>query len=158
MVFCEAKNPKELRNCRQIYKIEVIYIIMLKTKSILEPKEDTDGLRISVMSRHTLNDGITPHPEITPSSYDVWLQCLSPPAKLLGDYYKRGLPGEQFEQRYLEYIRQPDVLIEVKELAKKSLDSIITLLCIEKSPDYCHRRLLAEECKKYQPLLYLIIK
>lgn len=131
---------------------------MLKTKSILEPKEATDGLRISVMSRHTLNDGITPHPEINSSSYDLWLQILSPPARLLGDYYKTGLPWEQFEKRYLEYIRQPKVQIEVQNLAGGSLDSIITLLCIEKSPDYCHRRLLAEECKKYQPLLDLIIK
>ena len=56
---------------------------MLKTKSILYDKEDTDGLRISVMSRHTLNDGITPHPEITDSSYNQWLQILAPPVKLL---------------------------------------------------------------------------
>ncbi len=131
---------------------------MLKTKSILEQKEDTDGLRISVMSRHTLNDGITPHPEITNSSYDQWLQILSPPAKLLGDYYKRGLPWEQFEQKYLGYIRSSNIQTEVKKIAKKSLDSVITLLCIEESPEHCHRRLLAEECEKYQPNLILSIK
>ncbi len=131
---------------------------MLKTKSILEQKEDTDGLRISVMSRHTLNDGITPHPEITNSSYDQWLQILSPPAKLLGDYYKRGLPWEQFEQKYLGYIRSSNIQTEVKKIAKKSLDSVITLLCIEESPEHCHRRLLAEECEKYQPNLVLSIK
>lgn len=131
---------------------------MLKTKSILEQREESDGLRISIMSRHTLNDGITPHPEITSYSYDLWLCSLSPSAGLLGDYYKRGLPWEQFEKRYLEYIRQPDVQIEVQNLAEKSLDSVITLLCIEKSPEYCHRRILAEECKKYQPSLVLSIR
>ena len=135
-----------------------IYTIMLKTKSILKPFEETDGLRISVMSRHTLNDGITPHPEITDSSYDQWLQILSPSAKLLGDYYKRGLPWEQFEQKYLDYIRQSNIQIEVQKLAERSLDSVITLLCIEESPTYCHRRLLAEECKKYQPNLVLSIR
>jgi len=110
------------------------------------------------MSRHTLNDGITPHPNITSFSYDLWLPIFSPSAKLLGDYYKRDLSWEQFEQRYLEYLRQPKIKIKVQELAQKSLDSLITLLCIEQSPEYCHRRLLAEECKKYQPFLALSIR
>jgi uncharacterized protein YeaO (DUF488 family) len=131
---------------------------MLKTKSILYDKEDTDGLRISVMSRHTLNDGVTPHPEITSSSYNQWLQILAPPAKLIGDYYKRGLPWEKFEQKYLDYIRSSNVQLEVQKLAEQSLDSVITLLCIEESPEFCHRRLLAEECKKYQPNLVLSVR
>ena len=131
---------------------------MIKTKSILYDKEDTDGLRISVMSRHTLNDGVTPHPEITNSSYDQWLQILAPPAKLIGDYYKRGLPWKKFEQKYLDYIRSLNVQPEVQKLAEQSLDSVITLLCVEESPEFCHRRLLAEECKRYQPNLVLSVK
>ena len=131
---------------------------MLKTKSILLPKEGSDGMRISVMSRHTLNDGITPHPQINSSSYDLWLPNLAPPAKLLGDYYKRGLPFEQFKEQYLSYINQHNIQIEVRYIAKKSVDSIITLLCIEESPEHCHRKILAEECKKYRPNLILDIK
>ena len=131
---------------------------MLKTKSILYAEEGTDGLRISVMSRHTLNDGVTPHLEITDSSYDRWLQILAPPAKLIGDYYKRGFPWEEFEQKYLAYIRSSNIQTEVQKLAENSLDSVITLLCIEDSPEFCHRRLLAEECKKYQPNLVLSVK
>ena len=131
---------------------------MLKTKSILYDKEDTDGLRISVMSRHTLNDGITPHPEITDSSYNQWLQILAPPVKLIGDYYKRDLPWEQFEQKYLDYIRSSNVQTEVQKLAERSLDSVITLLCIEESPENCHRRLLAEECKRHISYLILSVK
>ena len=131
---------------------------MLKTKSILEKKEESDGLRISIMSRHTLNDGITPHPKITISSYDEWLKILSPPLILLGDYYKRGLRWEQFENRYLEYIRTKEIRREVQNLAKRGLDSTITLLCIEESPENCHRRLLAEECKRHISYLILSVK
>ena len=131
---------------------------MLKTKSILLPKEGSDGMRISVMSRHTLNDGITPHPQINSSSYDLWLPNLAPPAKLLGDYYKRGLPFEQFKEQYLSYINQHNIQIEVRYIAKKSVDSVITLLCIEESPEYCHRKILSEECKKYQLDLILDIR
>ena len=75
----------------------------------------------------------------------------------MGDYYKRGLPWEIFEQKYLEHIRQSQVQFEVQNLAIISLDSVITLLCIEDSPTYCHRKLLAEECKKYQPSLIVNI-
>ena len=71
---------------------------MLKTKCILEPKEISDGLRISVMNRHTLNDGVTPDLRIDSSSYDLWFPWLAPPNLLLGDYYKRGLPWEQYEK------------------------------------------------------------
>lgn len=130
---------------------------MLKTKPILAPKEDSDGKRISVMSRHTLNDGITPHPQIDSNSYDVWMQELTPPAKLIGAYLKRGLPWEQFEKEYIAYIRQPDVELSVQNLAKHSLDSVITLLRIEESPEHCHRKLLAEECKRHYLDLVLII-
>jgi len=131
---------------------------MLKTKCILLQKEDSDGLRISVMSRHTLNDGITPHPQINSSSYELWLPNLAPPARLLGDYYKRGLPFEQFKEQYLSYINQHTAQIKVRYIAKKSVDSVITLLCIEESPEYCHRKILAEECKKYQLDLILDIR
>lgn len=131
---------------------------MLKTKSILKPKDKFDGTRISIMSRHTLNDGLTPHPNINNSNYDKWLPIFSPPIKLLGDYYKRGLPWIQFEKKYLEHIRKPEVQTEVQNLARMSLNSMITLLCIEESPEYCHRKILAEECKKYQPSLVLSIK
>ena len=131
---------------------------MLATKSILLPREDSDGTRISIMSRHTLNDGITPDPRITPGSYDEWMPDLAPPARLLGDYYKRGLHWEQFEQRYCDYLQRPEVAARVQNIAVLGLASVITLLCIEELPNHCHRRLLAEECKRYQPHLSLVIR
>ena len=131
---------------------------MLRTKSILAPKDISDGVRISVMSRHTLNDGKTPHPQITSASYDEWLSVLAPSATLIGDYYKRGLPWEHFEQRYNDYLRQTDTRKHVQQLAERSLETMITLLCIEETPDYCHRRLLANECTIYQPSLILDIQ
>ncbi len=122
---------------------------MLKTKCILYPYDKRDGIRISVMSRHTLNDGITPHPEINGSCYNLWIPDLAPPLKLIGDYYKRGLSWEKFEERYLYYIRNSGVDDVIKNLARRSLNTDITLLCIEPTSEHCHRRLLAEEFKLY---------
>lgn len=131
---------------------------MLRTKCILAPHDDSDGYRLSVMSRHTLNDGITPHPSIIEHvSYDSWLKSLAPPSKLVGDYYLRDLSFEDYTSAYLEYIRTPEVSSDVKKLAELSIDGIVTLLCIEDTPEFCHRRLLAEECKRYEPSLELCI-
>lgn len=123
---------------------------MLYTKSILKPISLEDGVRISVMSRHTLDDGITPDTRITLASYNLWVQELAPPAKLVGDYYKRGLPWESYEAEYLHYLKQEGIMMKVQELAQTALEKDVTLLCKEEQATRCHRRILAEECQRYQ--------
>lgn len=127
---------------------------MLYTKSIHKPKSDSDGLRVSVMSRHTLNDGITPDPQITYLSYDLWMKIFAPQEKLVRDYYKRGLPFEEFAKRYLAYLSKEHIRLAVERLSfRAAFEQDITLLCVEDSAEKCHRRLLAEECQKYNPEL-----
>ncbi len=125
----------------------------LFTKSILSERESSDGVRISVMSRHTLSDGVTPDPRITFDKYEEHLVILSPRPKFLGDYYKRGLPWEEFELRYCNQLRHPDLIPVVQSLAIRASNQDITLLCIEEVATHCHRRLLAEECLVYEPIL-----
>jgi len=128
---------------------------MLYTKCIFLPAERSDGTRISVMSRHTLEDGITPDPRIIPGIYREWRKEFSPPDKLVGDYYKRGLPWEEFERRYLIHLRLPEISFKVIALAQRAEAEHITLLCAEETPEKCHRRLLAEECLRYNHSLRL---
>jgi len=128
---------------------------MLKTKSILKEKEKSDGIRISVMSRHTYSDGITPDIRIKENLYEEHLQKLAPEQKLIGAYYKRGLSWNEFEKKYLEQLQTKETSDKVKKLAKRSLEEDITILCIEDSPEKCHRRILAEECKRYEPSLMI---
>lgn len=131
---------------------------MLKTKSILSNIEKSDGFRISVMSRHTLNDGKTPHPDITNEHFDYWYKNLAPPEKLVGDYYKRGIPYSTFAESYVSFLNLPDNKKKVKSLSDISMSNNVTLLCIEDKPENCHRKLLALECLKYNPNLELSIK
>lgn len=126
---------------------------MLRTKAIKAPiVRETDGLRISVMRRHTLNDGVTPDSEITKDLWDQWRIRLAPEPELLGDYYKRGLPWEEFEKRYLNFLEEKrvqdllDLIIDARKID-------VTLLCVEKDPKHCHRRLLAEVCQELDPEL-----
>lgn len=121
---------------------------MIKTKCIKAPAELSDGTRISVMSMHTLNDGITPDDSIKPEMYDLHITDLAPPKKLLGDYYKRDLSWDEYEIRYLAHIRQPYIQKIIKHILTQYDD--ITFLCIEPTDDYCHRRLLKLECMNIQ--------
>jgi len=131
----------------------------LRTKSITSPRTALDGLRISVMSRHTLNDGITPDPAITPSLYDArWIE-LAPPPRLVGSYYRHELSWKSFELAFVFHLRQqPETQTALLQLAAASYISNITILCIEKTPERCHRRLIAEACRKINPLLKIIIE
>jgi uncharacterized protein YeaO (DUF488 family) len=123
----------------------------LYTKCIFAPAEPSDGTRISVMSRHTLNDGVTPDERITEASYKVWKKDLAPPDHLVGAYYKRGLPWKEFKRLYIKHIQQPDRIDLVRIIAETAMTEDITLLCSEETAEHCHRRLLAEECLNYQP-------
>jgi uncharacterized protein YeaO (DUF488 family) len=121
---------------------------MLQTKSILAPISHDDGLRISVMSRHTLSDGVTPDHRIHQGLFDQWWPELAPAASLVGDYYKRELDWSRFEAAYIEQLHQPDAVRRIGSLILLARVQVVTLLCIEDEPVQCHRRLLAEACAR----------
>jgi len=130
----------------------------LYTKCILAPAVPEDGIRISVMSRHTLNDGLTPNPDITDDLWGYHFKDLGPSPKLIGDYYKRGLPWEEFEPRYLEEIRKDQKATMVHFIACLAIVRDVTLLCIEETCERCHRRLLAEECLRVRGQVEIICR
>lgn len=124
---------------------------MLFTKSIIKEVETDDGIRISVMSRHTLNDGITPDMRI--KHYDMHIPILGPSPKLIGDHYKRNLAWPQFELRYLEEMNQEPQKSIIWFICRLAIVQNVTLLCIEDTCEHCHRRLLAQLCKDIVPQL-----
>ncbi len=108
------------------------------------------------MSRHTLNDGVTPDRRITSDLFDEWRTEFAPPLKLIGDYYLRNLPWKEFEERYVNYLRS--IYNKVKLFGREALEKDITLLCIEETPERCHRKLLAEARKQIYPDLEVLLK
>ena len=135
----------------------------LRSRQILSERLESDGFRISVMSRHTQNDGITTNELITSDKYDIHMPELAPPSKLVGAWH-RGELGiqnvnnfeEKFAPKYLEYLdTKHDIIVK---LAEKALSENVTLLCIEPEPEIgelilCHRRLIVEACKLTIPEL-----
>lgn len=130
---------------------------MLLTGCIYQPSGNE--LRVSVMSRHTLDDGKTPDPNIEEgTSWHIHWPELGPPPRLIGSYYKRGLPWEEFERQYLEYLRtDPRAVEAISRLITRSRIGDHIILCKEETPERCHRRLIAEYCQKLAPELIVHI-
>lgn len=105
------------------------------------------------MNRHTLNDGVTADRTITGDMYDEWWPDLSAPPALLGDYYKRGLPWEDFESQYLEHLSDPKPKEQLHRLTALAVENNVTILCTEDTPEFCHRRLLISQCRLILPTL-----
>lgn len=109
------------------------------------------------MSRHTLPDGATPDPGITARSYDLWWPELAPKPSLIGSYYKRGLPWDEFELEYKRQLRTQAVSQKIGQLIALSQSDPVTVLCIEDQPAKCHRQLLLEHCLDLSPGLEIHI-
>lgn len=128
----------------------------LFTKCIKLNPSKKDGYRISIMSRHTLEDGITPDPEI--KKFKQHWPVLAPTPRLIGDYYKRGLSWEKFEGRFNEFLELEAQQHALQEIIRMAYEGDVTLMCVEKTPEKCHRRLVAEKIKEMEPDLKVIIK
>lgn len=121
---------------------------MLKSACILTPRSSDDGIRISVMSRHTQNDGQTPDERITDDLFDQHGVALAPPAQLVGQWYRQAINWDQFTIKYQLYLAcHPEARIAVMQLIALALKKDVTVLCIEETPERCHRRLLIEYCQ-----------
>ena len=128
---------------------------MLRTKCILLPPTNSDGVRISVMSRHTLNDGLTPDERIWPCSYDLWLRDIAPPDAIVGKYYRGEITFSQYDDLFLRHLRKDVNAIILQTIARYALHKRVTFLCIESVPTICHRTTLLYECMRYEPKLHI---
>lgn len=132
--------------------------MLLKTRSIKAPKKDDDGMRISVMSRHTLADGVTPDPEILHEAYDAWWKVLGPPPKLIGAYCRGEISWEEFAEEFRAYLSLPQGGLYLLRLISCARAFSVTILCVEDAPEHCHRRLIAEMCFAIDPSLEVVIE
>jgi len=141
---------------------------MLNSRCILSERQENDGFRISIMSRHTLDDCITIDRRISNNLYDLHLTDLAPPLRLVGKWY-RGDFGkkneknfeERFAPEYIDYLKSQQRLVML--IGQMALNSNVTVMCIEPEPKegeilLCHRRLLVEKCKLIIPELDIDIR
>lgn len=108
----------------------------LKTKSIYDEKEKSDGTRVLVTRFYPRG--------VKRTHFDAWIRHLSPEAKLLKAYKKGEINWREFSKQFRHQIRtSPDskrAVLEIVDLLGKSGD--VTLLCYEKEGQNCHRYIL----------------
>jgi len=127
---------------------------MLKTKCIWKPKEKTDDMRILIIPHNVASDL-----KISQNTYDYHMTQYAPPLKLLRDYSSGRLPWGQFEKGYLEYLGLSEMGLHMEALIAMATDKFTaTVMCAEENPEYCYRRILAEECKRLAPNLVVKIE
>ena len=68
------------------------------------------------------------------------LPDMAPTQSMLDDYKKHGITWQQYEDRFLDLMRQR----RINETVSRDLLSNAVLLCSEDKPHHCHRRLVAE--------------
>jgi uncharacterized protein YeaO (DUF488 family) len=110
---------------------------MVKTKSVYDPVEDSDGKRILV-TRYRPR-GI----KREKLSIVEWCWTVAPSRPLLQDWRDGKSSWSEYEERYLAEMCQHEQ--ELGKLAELASSGVITLLCFEPEEDpHCHRHLLKE--------------
>jgi uncharacterized protein YeaO (DUF488 family) len=116
---------------------------LVKTKSVYDPVEESDGQRILVsrywprgLSRERLS--LTEH-----------LKDVAPSIELLQDWKTGNISWIEYEKRYHQEMSQQREKIE--ELAERANNKTITLLCFEREDNpHCHRHLLKRLIGKHK--------
>ena len=110
---------------------------MVKTKSVKDLVEKSDGDRILVM-RYWPRGCSKKDLKLT-----EWLRELGPSSNLLHDWKDGKISWEEYKTRYCK--EMSEYKQEIGELARRAKSRTITLLCIEpEGVPQCHRHLLKE--------------
>jgi len=110
--------------------------LSLKTKSIYEAKEKSDGVRILITRFYPRG--------IKKSHFDLWLRQASPKPALLKKYKSDQIDWKEFSREFRKQMRTSEesknAIHELIGLLGREKD--VTLLCYEKEGLNCHRYLV----------------
>ena len=125
---------------------------MIKTKSIYDQKEESDGIRILITRYYPRG--------IRKDNFDFWFTDLSPSRHFLRSLKHGIISRSVFFQFFWRDLRSDEKKLELcKQLAIKSMNKNITLLCFEKEEIFCHRyyvkRICENELAKLEPVKHV---
>jgi uncharacterized protein YeaO (DUF488 family) len=111
--------------------------MVVKTKSIYEPAEEEDGIRVLITRYYPRG--------VKKSHFDYWLRELSPSKELLFSYKEDKTSWSEFKINLLSEIKDnKDSLDAIYALNNYSQFDNVTLLCYEKAGNPCHRYLIRD--------------
>ena len=107
---------------------------MIKTKSVYEPPEPTDGKRVLVMT-------IWPR-GVRKDRVDEWQKDLGTPKELIHRWKGGKVTWAVFTSQYKKSLNGKEA--QLRRLAEEGRKGDVTLLCTEKDAAHCHRSILKE--------------
>ncbi|HZW85575.1 MAG TPA: DUF488 family protein [Nitrososphaerales archaeon] len=105
---------------------------MIKTKSVYDPAEKSDGKRVLVMTLWPRG--------VKKEKVDLWLKELGTPRELIRKRKSGKIAWPAFAREYQKSLAGKEELLVA--LATESKETTLTLLCTEKDESQCHRSLL----------------
>jgi len=115
--------------------------LALLTKSIYEPKEESDGTRVLITRFYPRG--------VKKDRFDRWVRELSPSSDLLHAYKSGAKSWQEFADEFkTELDANPSGMLAIRSLREESRKGNVTLLCYERSGMPCHRYIVAELVKK----------
>ncbi len=114
---------------------------LILTKSIYEPVDAKDGLRVLVTRYYPRG--------VKRERFDLWIRELSPSAKLLRSYKAGDIDWRKFSADFTKELDNTESQKALRNLQELSKKGNVTLLCYERAGENCHRlileRLLSKE-------------
>lgn len=108
----------------------------VQSKSIYEEEAPGDGVRV-------LTTNYWPR-GVSRARAGVYKRVLGPSRPLLRAFKDGEIDWPAYEARYLEEMAAEPARLEIEELAQLALTDTVTVMCMCKDEDQCHRRLLRD--------------
>jgi uncharacterized protein YeaO (DUF488 family) len=118
----------------------------IKSKSLFQPVEDEDGIRILITRFYPRG--------ILKTHFDAWASALSPSPGLLFSFKEGKKSWDGFKRSFLAELKKNiDSLEAVQALNELSQKRDVTVLCYERDGIPCHRHLVRDIIETPQLLI-----
>lgn len=107
----------------------------LRSKSVYDPPETGDGVRVLVTQYWPRG--------VTREQAGIYVRALAPSRELLRAYQNDEIDWDEYAARYLsEMASSSAAQVEIDRLAGLARSKVVTLMCVCRTDEQCHRRLL----------------
>ena len=106
------------------------------TKSVYDPKEERDGLRL-LITRYWPRG-------IRKTAFDRWERRVAPSAALVKAFKHEGLGWPEYRRRYLAEMDSDDARAGLRDIAAAAGRGTVTIICICRDERRCHRGILKD--------------
>ena len=110
--------------------------MVVKTKLVYEYPDPSDGTRVLVTQYWPRG--------VSRGSVDEYVRNLAPSRELLRAYRNGELDWARYRHQFLLEMKREASLREIHRLSKIARDGTITILCVCKYEDKCHRSLVRD--------------